>query len=163
MTVGVPIFLEDVAFFLDVAPPTPTYERIGQGVANAAPAMNPEVTKEHWIHNTNASVEVENYSPDVSLTIKAYFGNEVFDYLYGLLIARSTGDAAKSTIVIARFWEAPTVLAYPAQQQAVAISFDNDLGGEAGTVAEIVCTFNYDGDPVEGDFDTGTNLFTPDP
>jgi hypothetical protein len=86
-------------------------------------------------------------------------GDDVFDFVDGLRIARAVLDAAETTIVNVWLYETPTGTAYPAEQQAVSIQID-DFGGDGGVAAKINYTINFIGDPVAGSFDTADNTFT---
>ena len=152
--------------FMDVVPAgglgSETYALISDGVTTGKINMNPKTTEETYIGEDNATKTVDGYAPEMPIEATAVVGDDVFDFVDGLRIARATLGDAETTIV--NVWAYETAVSpgvYPAEQQTVSISIE-DFGGDGGTAAKINYTINYVGDPIVGTFDTDDSSFTAD-
>jgi hypothetical protein len=149
----------EIQTFIDVVPSTEDYELLGEGVVAGQISYNPNTLEETYIHEDNASFSVESYAPNMPVEQTAITGDAVFDYLDGLRKARAILAAAETTIVNVWMYESGGPSAYPAEQQAVVISFE-DFGGPGGEAVKINLTLNYSGDPIPGTFNATTGVFT---
>jgi hypothetical protein len=139
---------------------TPDYALIGEGVLEAVINYNPQTEEETYIHQDSGTTEITSYRPTMPVDQKAVAGDDVFDFLDGLRKARAVLDDAKTDIVNVWLYEAEVTGAWPAEKQAVSISF-NTFGGPGGETAVINYTINFLGDPVQGTFNPSTKTFTP--
>lgn len=150
----------EVMTFMDTTPSsTATYKLIGDGVTTGAIGYNPKTTEETYIHEDSATITVESYAPTMAVEAVAVSGDEVFDFIDGLRVARATLDAAETSIVNVWAYESGGPTAYPAEQQEVSIQID-EFGGDGGTAVKINYTINFIGDPVVGTFNASTAAFT---
>lgn len=136
-----------------------TYYLVGDGVTSGAIGYNPKVEEVTYIHEDSATITVESYAPKFPVEAIAVSGNEVFEYIDGLRIARAVLSAAETDIVNVWAYEAGGPSAYPAEKQTVSIQID-EFGGDGGTSTKINYTINFIGDPVAGTFNTSTKAFT---
>jgi hypothetical protein len=148
------------ATFLNTGTPgTPTWSRIGDGVTAASINYNPKTTEEQYIHQDNATVNLDSYAPVLPIEASALNGDPVFEFVDNLRRTRAVGSAADSEILLVYLYETPVSTdQYPAEKQAVSISIDS-FGGEAGVTAKINFTLNFRGDPTTGLYDVGSNSF----
>jgi hypothetical protein len=150
-----------VKMFLNTTPQsTATYKIIGDGVTNAKIAYNPKTTEETYVTQDSASISIDSYAPNVPVEASAKYGDDVFNYIDGLRIARAVLSAAETDVVNVWAYKSGGPSAYPAEKQTCSIQID-DFGGEGGVAAKINYTINYLGDPIVGTFNTGTSVFTP--
>ena len=136
-----------------------SYFLIGDGVTSGSISYNPKVEEETYIHQDSATVTVESYSPKLSLETSAIAGNEVFDYIDSLRVARAVLAAAQTDIVNVWAYEAGGPTAYPAEKQVVSVQVD-EFGGEGGASVKISYTLNFIGDAIAGTFNASTKAFT---
>ena len=150
----------EVMTFMDTTPSsTATYKLVGDGVTTGAIGYNPKTTEETYIHEDSATITVESYAPTMAVEAVAVSGDEVFEFIDGLRVARATLDDAETTIVNVWAYESGGPTAYPAEQQDVSIQID-EFGGDGGTAVKINYTINFIGDPVVGTFNASTSEFT---
>lgn len=150
----------EVMTFMDITPSsTATYKLIGDGVTSGAIGYNPKTTEETYIHQDSATITVESYAPTMPVEAIAVSGDDVFEFIDGLRVARATLDDAETTIVNVWAYEAGGPTAYPAEEQKVSIQID-EFGGDGGTAVKISYTINFIGDPVAGTFNSSTSAFT---
>jgi hypothetical protein len=150
----------EVMTFMDITPSsTATYKLIGDGVTSGAIGYNPKTTEETYIHEDSATITVESYAPTMPVEAVAVSGDDVFDFIDGLRVARATLDDAETTIVNVWAYESGGPTAYPAEEQKVSIQID-EFGGDGGTAVKINYTINFVGDPVVGTFNASTSAFS---
>lgn len=150
----------EVMTFMDITPSsTATYKLIGDGVTSGAIGYNPKTTEETYIHQDSATITVESYAPTMAVEAIAVSGDDVFEFIDGLRVARATLDDAETTIVNVWAYESGGPTAYPAEEQKVSIQID-EFGGDGGTAVKISYTINFIGDPVAGTFNSSTSAFT---
>jgi hypothetical protein len=147
--------------FINVNPSgSASYKLLGDGVVAGKINMGPKTTEETYIHQDTASISVDSYAPTMPVEMTAKAGDDVFDFIDALRIARAVLADAETDIVNVWAYEAGGPTAYPAEKQTVAIQID-DFGGDGGQPAKINFTINYVGDPTAGTFNTSTPAFTP--
>lgn len=150
-----------VRTFINIMPGgTADYALINEGVTSGKIEYNPKTSEETYIAEDNASIAVESYAPTLPIEASAVAGDEVFDFIDGLRIARATLADAETDIVNVWMYKTPAGSEYPAEKQAVSIQID-DFGGEGGESAKINYTINFNGNPVAGTFNVSTFAFTP--
>jgi hypothetical protein len=150
----------EVMTFMDTTPSsTATYKLIGDGVTTGAIGYNPKTSEETYIHEDSATITVESYAPTMAVEATAVSGDDVFEFIDALRVARATLDDAETTIVNVWAYESGGPTAYPAEKQDVSIQID-EFGGDGGTAVKINYTINFIGDPVVGTFDASDSTFT---
>jgi len=137
-----------------------TYKLIGDGVTTGKINYNPKTTEETYIDQDNASISVDSYAPVMPIEATAKSGDDVFDFVDALRVARAVLDDAETDIVNVWMYETGGPTAYPAEKQAVSVQID-DFGGDGGQAAKINYTLNFVGNPVPGTFNATTSAFTP--
>ena len=139
---------------------SPTFNLIGDGVAEMTIAYNPDTEENAYIHEDAATTELNGYKPSFANEMVAKAGEPIFDYLDNLRINRAVGDEAKSEIVNVYMYKTATSNAYPAEKCACTVQID-EFGGEGAKLAKLKYTVTLNGDPVQGTFDPTTKTFTP--
>jgi hypothetical protein len=140
---------------------TATYALIGDGVSKAEIAMNAKTTEEQYIAEDSGSTSLDSYAPNMPVEMTAKLGDAVFGFIDQLRIDRAIAGEAETTIVNVWQYETGTPPSYPAEEQKVAISFE-DFGGDAGAGIKEKYTINFVGAPVVGTFviTAGAEAFT---
>ncbi len=151
----------EVMTFMNVNPSgAASYKLIGDGVTTGAIGYNPKTTEETYIHEDSASISVESYAPNMPVEATAVSGDDVFEFVDALRVARAVLDEAETDIVNVWAYESGGPTAYPAEKQTVSIQID-EFGGDGGASVKINYTINFIGDPIPGTFNANTSAFTP--
>lgn len=150
----------EVKTFVNVNPSgAASYKLIGDGVTTGAIGYNPKTSEETYIHEDSATISVESYAPTLPVEAIAVSGDDVFEFIDGLRIARAVLDDAETDIVNVWMYESGGPTAYPAEKQTVSIQID-EFGGDGGSSVKINYTVNFIGDPIVGTFNATTSAFT---
>jgi len=147
--------------FLNVAPSEQEadYALLGEGVTSAEIQYNPQTTEETYIHQDSGVTEIESYRPTMPIEASCVAGDDVFDFVDGLRRGRAVLDDAKTDIINVWVYEVEGLAGYPAEQQEVSVQVDS-FGGAGGETNKINFTINFLGDPVVGEFDPESGIFT---
>ncbi len=149
-----------VKTFLNTTPSTTaTYDLIGDGVPSLETDYSPKTTEETYVHETTASISVDSYAPKISVEMTAKLGDAAFAFVDSLRQTLAVQGDAETDIVDVWLYETPTLGAYPAAKQPVAIQIDS-MTREGGTPIKIKYTINYIGDQILGTFNPTTGTFT---
>jgi hypothetical protein len=150
----------EVKTFVNVNPSgAASYKLIGDGVTTGAIGYNPKTSEETYIHEDSATISVESYAPTLPVEAIAVSGDDVFEFIDGLRIARAVLDDAETDIVNVWMYETGGPTAFPAEKQTVSIQID-EFGGDGGSSVKINYTINFVGDPVIGTFNATSSVFT---
>lgn len=152
---------EQIVTYLNVSPSgTASYALLGTGITDYTLSFNPQTTTEKWIINKNATTSLDSYQIAGSVSQKAYFGDEVYDFVNGLRRSASVGGDNETDIIDIDTYDA-TSNAYKAIKYACTVSVTS-YGGEADVVIEY--DINYNGDPIKGSvvITSGVPVFTAD-
>lgn len=142
-----------------------TWELVGEGVSSAQMTMNPQTDTQQYVHEDIATTLVQSYQPTMPVEQVVYPGDDLFDYIDGLRQGGpSIGGNDITELVEVRLYEGADTAgtSYPATKWTVQIQIDNAPGGDGGANATIGYTFNVQGAPTEGDFNTTTLAFAAD-
>ena len=136
----------------------PIWARINKGVSELSVSYNPEVTTEQYIGDENASSSIDSYAPNAPVTMTAYKGEPVFEFVDNIRKTRATGEDCRTQLLNVNIYE-ESESKYYAEKQDVLIQIDS-FGGEGNVSIEY--TMLYDGDPVQGTvaINEGTVIFT---
>lgn len=136
----------------------PVWSRINKGVTELTASFNPEVTTEKYIGDENASNSIDSYAPNAPVSMTAFKGDPVFEFVDNIRKTRATGADCRTQLLNVNIYE-ETEGKYYAEKQDVLIQLDS-FGGEGNVVVEY--TMLYDGDPVQGtvSINEGTVTFT---
>ena len=150
----------EVMTFMNVNPSgSASYKLIGEGVTAGSIEYNPKTAEETYIHEDSATISVESYAPSLPVEATAVSGDDVFEFIDGLRVARAVLDDAETDIVNVWAYESGGPTAYPAEKQTVSIQID-EFGGDGGQSVKINYTINFIGDPIPGTFNANTGAFT---
>lgn len=135
-----------------------TWTRLNKGITGLTVSYNPNVTTEKYIGDENASNSVDSYAPNAPVTMTAFKGDPIFDFVDNIRKTRATGEDCRTQLLNVNIYEESSGQYY-AEKQDVLIQIDS-FGGEENVVIEF--TLLYDGDPVQGKakITAGTVTFT---
>ena len=156
----------NVANYLNSTPSltSDAWELVGEGIASAQLAMNPQTSVEQFVHEDVATGYVDGYQPDFPVDQIVSPGDDLFDYIDAIRQAGpSIGDDDLTEFVEARLYEAPATdgTTYPATKWNVGVVVVNAPGGDGGGRASLSWSLVFKGEPTDGDFDTDSLAFTP--
>lgn len=137
----------------------PTWSLIGDGVTEQTISYNPQTTDETYINQDSGETDVESYKPTISNNMTAIKGDDVFEFIDEMRIARKVLGDATSEILIVYLYKEEKSGAYPAERNKVGIQID-DFGGAGGESAKLNFTVNLQGDATQGTFNPETKTFT---
>lgn len=139
------------AEFINTTPSsdTPTWARIGKGVSENEVSYNGNVTTETFIHEDNASNNVDYYAPQIAVTQFCYKGDKVFDYIDGLRKKRAVGSDCETQLLMVYVYDTDDDETYAAEINDVAIQIDT-FGGSGGERNSIGYNILFNGDPTQG-------------
>lgn len=135
-----------------------TWSRINKGVTELTTSYNPEVTTEKYIGEDNASNSIDSYAPNAAVSMTAFKGDPIFEFVDNIRKTRATGEECRTQLLNVNIYE-ETENKYYAEKQDVLIQIDS-FGGEVNVVIEF--TLLYDGNPTQGTatITDGTVVFT---
>ena len=136
-----------LAHFLNTATTAePTWSRMNKGITELTTSFNPEVTTDKYIGDDNASNSIDSYAPNTPISMTAFKGDPIFEFVDNIRKTRATGEDCRAQLLNVNIYEEETGKYY-AEKQDVLIQIDS-FGGEGNVVIEY--TMLYDGDPVQG-------------
>lgn len=131
---------------------SPTYNLIGDGVAELELSYNPQSTTERFINQDSATTEVTDYQINASVSQQVIKGDPIYDFINELRKKRAVMSDAHTDIINVNKLDTPiSEGVYPAEKQKVSIQIDS-FGGAASDPLSIGYTINYVGDPEQVNF-----------
>ena len=150
------------AVFLNTTPggEAATWALVGDGVTEMSIAYNPQTSEVTYINQSSAgATDVESYRPTIETPMTALAGDEVFEYVDGLRVARSVLSDCVTECLLVYLYKDAVSGAYPAEKNTCAVQID-EFGGAGGESTKLNFTLNLQGDAVQGTFDPTTKAFT---
>lgn len=146
--------------FIDVSggAETADFERLGPGVTDFTPSVNPTVETKHYIDASSPSHSISATERQYSFSADVLKGDAVLDYIASL--DGKTGDDVKTYMIDVDASGAAASGAYPARKYEVIISLEQPYSIEGGANQTMSGTIYTNGDAVEGTFNASTKTFT---
>lgn len=139
----------------------PVWAPLGKGVTSMPVSMNPQVTRETYIDEDNASASVDGYQTSWALDITLWDATSApaHDYLNTMRKNRATGAEAETDILEV---DISTVSPHTATRSAAVVGIDT-FTLEGGKSQRLGCTVYESGDPIQGTciITAGVPVFTP--
>lgn len=149
---------KQMAFLNTGTSSSPTWSRMGKGIASQTINYNPQTESECYIDEDSASTGVDSYQPTIPTTQSVYDGEPCFAFVNNLRRKRAVGGDAETEILLVDAFGGSSG-SYPAERNACSIQIDS-YGGEGGKALGITYTVNLIGDAVTGTFNPSTKTFT---
>ena len=144
------------------------WSQLNKGISSLSSSFNPEVEEEAYIGDDAKTKYATGLAVETSFDMNYDSADAANDYIFDVMWARSIGTAAETYMLTVDMTEATTtgeapdeVTTYAAVKDKVSIAFNN-MGDEAVKPLKISVTLGHQGDPVFGEYEPITGVFTPD-
>lgn len=144
------------------------WSQLNKGISSLSSNFNPEVEEEAYIGDDAKTKYATGLAVETSFDMNYDSADDANDYIFDVMWARSIGSAAETYMLTVDMTEATTtgvapeeVTTYAAVKDKVSIAFNN-MGDEAVKPLKISVTLGHQGDPVFGEYEPITGVFTPD-
>lgn len=144
------------------------WSQLNKGISSLSSSFNPEVEEEAYIGDDAKTKYATGLAVETSFDMNYDSADLANDYIFDVMWARSIGTAAETYMLTVDMTEATTtgvapdeVITYAAVKDKVSIAFNN-MGDEAVKPLKISVTLDHQGDPVFGEYEPITGVFTPD-
>jgi hypothetical protein len=138
-----------MAYFINTGTvAVPVWSPLGKGVTSMPVSMNPQITRETYIDEDNASASLDSYQTSWALDVTLWDATTApaHEYLNTKRKIRATGaDAETEILEVDISGESP----YPATRSAAVLGIDT-FTLEGGKAQRLGCTAYESGDPVQG-------------
>lgn len=139
----------EFATFLNTGTKTlPIWTRMGKGITSQTISYNPATTSETYIHEDNATTNLDSYAPNIATPQTAYKGEPIFEYVDGLRRSRAVGADAETEVLLVYIYDEQNG-GYSAEKNNAVFQVD-DFGGDGGSNVVVNYTVNLNGDPEQG-------------
>ena len=144
------------------------WSQLNKGISSLSSSFNPEVEEEAYIGDDASTKYSTGLAVETTFDMNYDSADAANDYIFDIMWARSIGSAAETYLLSVDMMEATTtgvapdeVTTYAAIKDKVGIAF-NSMGDEAVKPLKISVTWVHQGDPVFGEYEPITGVFTPD-
>lgn len=144
------------------------WSQLNKGISSLSSSFNPEVEEEAYIGDDAKTKYATGLAVETSFDMNYDSADAANDYIFDVMWARSIGTAAETYMLTVDMTDATTtgeapdeVTTYAAVKDKVSIAFNN-MGDEAVKPLKISVTLGHQGDPVFGEYEPITGVFTPD-
>jgi len=144
------------------------WSQLNKGISSLSSSFNPEIEEEAYIGDDAKTKYATGLAVETSFDMNWDDTDLANDYIFDVMWARSIGTAAETYMLTVDMTDATTtgvapdeVTTYAAVKDKVSIAFNN-MGDEAVKPLKISVTLGHQGDPVFGQYNPDTGVFTPD-
>lgn len=155
-------------YLLTDTDPADVWSQLNKGISSLSSSFNPEIEEEAYIGDDAKTKYATGLAVETSFDMNWDDTDAANDYIFDIMWARSIGTAAETYMLTVDMTEATTtgvapdeVTTYAAVKDKVSIAFNN-MGDEAVKPLKISVTLGHQGDPVFGEYEPITGVFTPD-
>lgn len=155
-------------YLLTDTDPADVWSQLNKGISSLSSSFNPEVEEEAYIGDDASTKYSTGLAVETTFDMNYDSADAANDYIFDIMWARSIGSAAETYLLSVDMMEATTtgvapdeVTTYAAIKDKVGIAF-NSMGDEAVKPLKISVTLVHQGDPVFGEYEPITGVFTPD-
>ena len=148
--------------------PAVVWSQLNKGISSLSSSFNPEIEEEAYIGDDAKTKYATGLAVETSFDMNWDDTDLANDYIFDVMWARSIGTAAETYMLTVDMTEATTtgvppdeVTTYAAVKDKVSIAFNN-MGDEAVKPLKISVTLGHQGDPVFGEYEPITGVFTAD-
>lgn len=144
------------------------WSQLNKGISSLSSSFNPEIEEEAYIGDDAKTKYATGLAVETSFDMNWDDTDLANDYIFDVMWARSIGTAAETYMLTVDMTDATTtgeapdeVTTYAAVKDKVSIAF-NSMGDEAVKPLKISVTLGHQGDPVFGEYEPITGVFTAD-
>ena len=154
--------------YIQTAATPVTWKQLNKGITSLTSSYNPEIEEEAYIGDDVKTKYVTMLATETAFDLLYDSADAANTYLFGIMWDRKIGSEAETYLLSVDMTEATTtgtepdiVTTYEAVKDKVSIVY-NSMGDEAVKPLKISVSLVHQGDPVFGQYEPVTGVFTPD-
>lgn len=154
--------------YIQTATTPETWKQLNKGITSLTSSYNPEIEEEAYIGDDVKTKYVTMLATETAFDLLYDSSDDANTYLFGIMWDRKIGSAAETYLLSVDMTEATTtgvdpdiVTTYEAVKDKVSVVY-NSMGDEAVKPLKISVSLVHQGDPVFGQYEPVTGVFTPD-
>ena len=154
--------------YIQTAATPVTWKQLNKGITSLTSSYNPEIEEEAYIGDDVKTKYVTMLATETAFDLLYDSSDDANTYLFGIMWDRKIGSAAETYLLSVDMTEATTtgtepdtVTTYKAVKDKVSVVY-NSMGDEAVKPLKISVSLVHQGDPVFGQYEPVTGVFTPD-
>lgn len=154
--------------YIQTAATPVTWKQLNKGITSLTSSYNPEIEEEAYIGDDVKTKYVTMLATETAFDLLYDSADAANTYLFGIMWDRKIGSEAETYLLSVDMTEATTtgvdpdiVTTYEAVKDKVSVVY-NSMGDEAVKPLKISVSLVHQGDPVFGQYEPVTGVFTPD-
>ena len=154
--------------YIQTAATPVTWKQLNKGITSLTSSYNTEIEEEAYIGDDVKTKYATKLATETTFDMLYDSADDANIYLFGIMWDRKIGSEAETYLLSVDMTEATTtgtepdiVTTYAAVKDKVSIAF-NSMGDEAAKPLKISVTLGHQGDPVFGQYNPDTGVFTAD-
>ena len=155
--------------YIQTAATPVTWKQLNKGITSLTSSYNPEIEEEAYIGDDVKTKYVTMLATETAFDLLYDSSDDANTYLFGIMWDRKIGSEAETYLLSVDMTEAtttgvepdPIVTTYKAVKDKVSVVY-NSMGDEAVKPLKISVSLVHQGDPVFGQYEPVTGVFTPD-
>jgi len=154
--------------YIQTAASPVTWKQLNKGITSLTSSYNTEIEEEAYIGDDVKTKCATKLATETTFDMLYDSADDANIYLFGIMWDRKIGSEAETYLLSVDMTEATTtgtepdiVTTYAAVKDKVSVVY-NSMGDEAVKPLKISVTLGHQGDPVFGQYDPDTGVFTPD-
>ena len=152
--------------YIQTATAPETWKQLNKGITSLTSSYNPEIEEEAYIGDDVKTKYVTMLATETAFDLLYDSADAANTYLFGIMWDRKIGSEAETYLLSVDMTEAttagePPVTTYEAVKDKVSVVY-NSMGDEAVKPLKISVSLVHQGDPVFGQYEPVTGVFTPD-
>ena len=152
--------------YIQTATTPETWKQLNKGITSLTSSYNPEIEEEAYIGDDVKTKYVTMLATETAFDLLYDSADAANTYLFGIMWDRKIGSDAETYLLSVDMTAAttagePPVTTYEAVKDKVSVVY-NSMGDEAVKPLKISVSLVHQGDPVFGQYEPVTGVFTPD-
>ena len=152
--------------YIQTAATPVTWKQLNKGITSLTSSYNPEIEEEAYIGDDVKTKYATKLATETAFDMLYDSADLANAYIFGIMWDRKIGSAAETYLLSVDMTEAttagePPVTTYEAVKDKVSVVY-NSMGDEAVKPLKISVSLVHQGDPVFGQYEPVTGVFTPD-
>ena len=152
--------------YIQTATAPVTWKQLNKGITSLTSSYNPEIEEEAYIGDDVKTKYVTMLATETAFDLLYDSSDDANTYLFGIMWDRKIGSEAETYLLSVDMTAAttagePPVTTYEAVKDKVSVVY-NSMGDEAVKPLKISVSLVHQGDPVFGQYEPVTGVFTPD-
>ena len=154
--------------YIQTAATPVTWKQLNKGITSLTSSYNPEIEEEAYIGDDVKTKYATKLATETTFDLLYDSADLANAYIFGIMWDRKIGSAAETYLLSVDMTEATTtgvdpdiVTTYEAVKDKVSVVY-NSMGDEAVKPLKISVSLVHQGDPVFGQYEPVTGVFTPD-